>query len=60
MAMCQFLEPVIPMIEKNSEVDKPTLIHRCAGRLDYGLLQTLKMFVFTRMGRDERDNLYLI
>lgn len=49
-----------PFVEKNSEVPKDEIIHRCEGSVDYSVFQIIKQLVFYSIGKDSNDNLYLI
>jgi hypothetical protein len=48
------------LIEKNTELDKPTLISRAAGRVERGTLNLLKMITFSRFGKTDDGELYFL
>lgn len=55
-SLLQFLSPIIPYVEKES-IAKFTLIQRCAGHVEYRILQTLKQLAFFEISKDEKGNL---
>jgi hypothetical protein len=47
-------------IEHDVQVDKSTLISRCAGKVSYEFLQMLKIMQFHSIGKDHNGNLFLL
>ena len=54
------LSEIKPFVEKNTELPKTELIHRCGGLVSYYLLTLIKALIFYRIGKDEEGNLYLV
>ena len=54
------LSEIKPFVERNIEIPKTELIQRCAGLVNYYLLNMIKVLIFYRIGKDEEGNLYLI
>jgi hypothetical protein len=54
------LRSLYPFVEKGTELSKQDLIHRTAGKVDYPILQKLKLLEFCRIGKSESGSLYLL
>lgn len=54
------LSPLQPFIEHDTELPKTELIHRCDGKINYSLFNTLKITEFYRLVKDSLGNMYLI
>jgi hypothetical protein len=47
-------------ISENEELTKDELLEKCAGAIDYDLLQYVKELDFDKIGKDRKGDLYLM
>ncbi|MCW3112101.1 MAG: hypothetical protein JWR18_497 [Segetibacter sp.] len=47
-------------IDKNEELTKNELLQKCVGDINYDLLQSLKELVFSRIGKNEKGEIYVV
>ena len=47
-------------LRENEELTKNELLEKCAGEIEYDLLQNIKELDFSKIGKDKNGELYLI
>ncbi|WP_018615667.1 hypothetical protein [Segetibacter koreensis] len=49
-----------PFLEAGEELSKKEILEKCSGEIDYDLLQQIKELEFEKIGKTDKDQLYLV
>lgn len=49
-----------PYLSKGEELSKNEMLEKCSGEIDYELLQQIKELEFEKIGKNDRDELYIV
>lgn len=47
-------------VENGKELSKKEILEKCSGEIDYDLLQQIKELEFEKIGKTDKDELYLL
>ncbi len=53
-------DPLKAYLEKGEELTKGELLEKCSGEIAYDLLQQVKELEFDKIGKTDKDELYLL
>ena len=49
-----------PFLKVGEELSKKEILEKCSGEIDYDLLQQVKELEFEKIGKTDKDQLYLV